>query len=133
MTRVKKVVGLPQRYWDEIDKRVDGELIRSYGDALISILNDTYPHIKTQPEHQHHTSAPSVQYQPKKPNFSFDCSPKTPVFSFDDPAPRKQNNNINIKPVLCECGHVIEGHSDAGCLANGGMCECKKYEPAAPA
>ena len=132
MTRVKKVVGLPQRYWDEIDNRVDGELIRSYGDALISILNDTYPHLKTHPEHQHPTSTPPEQYQPKSMGFSFDSAPKTPVFSFDSPPPNKNNNNINIKPVLCECGHVLEAHSDEGCLANGGVCECKKYEEGTP-
>ena len=129
MTRVKKVVGLPQRYWGEIDKRIDMELIRSYGDALISILNDTYPHLKTPPEYQHPTNAPPEQYQPKKLTFSFDSSAKSSDFSFDNPAPRKQNNNINIKPVLCGCGHVLETHTDEGCLANSGMCTCKKYEP----
>ena len=42
---------------------------------------------------------------------------------------KKQTNN---NPVLCECGHVLEVHSDERCLANGGMCECKKYEEGTP-
>jgi hypothetical protein len=66
MTRVKRVVGLPQRYWDKIEQRIDGELIRSYGDALISILNDTYPQLKTPPEQLDTTDTPPEQHQPPK-------------------------------------------------------------------
>jgi hypothetical protein len=49
MTRVKKVVGLPQRYWDKIEQRIDGELIRSYGDALICVSTTTTPPEQHQP------------------------------------------------------------------------------------
>jgi hypothetical protein len=66
MTRVKKVVGLPQRYWDKIEQRIDGELIRSYGDALINLLNNTYPDLKIQLVCVSTTTTPPEQHQPPK-------------------------------------------------------------------
>jgi hypothetical protein len=123
MSRLKKVIGLPQRYWDKIEERIDKELIRSYGDAIMSILNDTYPKLKTTPTHVNdtfsnfiplptpHQSRTNVE-QPKQPN-----TPKEP-HQLDKP--------------ICQCGHPESYHTEDGCLGDGGLCKCNQFKEVLP-
>jgi hypothetical protein len=60
MTRVQKQLSLPAEYWQAIESNIDHKLIRSRGDALLSILDKVYPHLTTAV----HTP---IQPQPKKP------------------------------------------------------------------
>ncbi len=32
---------MPEKYWNELDKKIDNALIRNRGDAIITILQDT--------------------------------------------------------------------------------------------
>ncbi|MBU4501662.1 MAG: hypothetical protein KKA79_03660 [Nanoarchaeota archaeon] len=41
-TRVKKAISLPNTYWDILKKRQNGALIRTYGDAIIDLIDILY-------------------------------------------------------------------------------------------
>jgi hypothetical protein len=98
--RIKRVITLPVHYWNMIETRQDGILIKTYTDCLIDILDLTCRNNL-------------LQKQPKKE--------------------LEVANNFNIKDKLCNrCGHDIEVHVEGGCLAEGGLCECKRYEVKQP-
>ncbi|MDD5688649.1 MAG: hypothetical protein PHE88_12545 [Elusimicrobia bacterium] len=40
--RSKKVISLPNEYWDILKKRQNGALIGTYGDAIIDIIDILY-------------------------------------------------------------------------------------------
>lgn len=41
------------------------------------------------------------------------------------------NGATDILPLCLNCGHPESYHSADGCLGEGGVCECKKYDPGA--
>lgn len=38
--RMKRLVSMPEMFWNALDNKMDGCLIRTYGDAIISLISD---------------------------------------------------------------------------------------------
>lgn len=129
----KRLITLPDIYWQEVDKKKDNVLVCSHNQALISVLNQIYPNLIQQL--QQDTPQKPYQSDIKPGDVNVIRTPKErepkvtkPLKEIEPTGKSTLYTPHRFEANVCSCTHIDKRHEGKTGKCTAPNCTCNEFD-----